>query len=35
MSPNRKEAADLFTFTEETFNGKLDFLCSNNNKNFE
>ena len=27
MSPNPKETADLFTFTEEIFNGKPHFLC--------
>ena len=25
-----QESADLVTFTEEIFNGKLHFLCSNN-----
>ena len=28
MSPNPQEAADLVTFTEEIFNGRLHFLCS-------
>ena len=28
MWPNPKFAADLVTFTEEIFNGKLHFLCS-------
>ena len=28
MWPNLQETADLVTFTEENFNGKLDFLCS-------
>ena len=27
MWPDPKETADLVTFIEETFNGKLDFLC--------
>ena len=30
MSPNPQETAD--TFTEEILNGKLHFLCSNNEK---
>ena len=28
MWPNPQETADLVTFTEEIFNGKLHFLCS-------
>ena len=28
MWPNPQETADLVTFTEEIFNGKLDVLCS-------
>ena len=28
MLPNLQEAADLVTFSEETLNGKLHFLCS-------
>ena len=28
MQPNLEETADLVTFTEEIFNGKLHFLCS-------
>ena len=28
MLPNSQETADLVTFTEETLNGKLHFLCS-------
>ena len=28
MWPNPQETADLVTFTEETVNGKLYFLCS-------
>ena len=28
MRPNLQETADLVTFTEEIFNGKLHFLCS-------
>ena len=28
MWPNPQETADLVTFTEETLNGKLHFLCS-------
>ena len=28
MWPNPQFTADLFTFTEETLNGKLHFLCS-------
>ena len=28
MWPNPQETAELITFTEETFNGKLRFLCS-------
>ena len=28
MCPNRQLPADLVTFTEEIFNGKLHFLCS-------
>ena len=28
MLPNPQETADLVTFTEEIFNGKLHFLCS-------
>ena len=28
MWPNTAETADLVTFTEETLNGKLHFLCS-------
>ena len=28
MWPNPQESADLVTFTEETLNGKLHFLCS-------
>ena len=28
MWPNSQETADLVTFTEETLNGKLHFLCS-------
>ena len=28
MWPNLQETADLVTFTEETLNGKLHFLCS-------
>ena len=28
MGPNLKETADFATFTEETLNGKLHFLCS-------
>ena len=28
MGETRKETADLVTFTEETLNGKLHFLCS-------
>ena len=35
MSPNPEETADLFTFTEEIFNGNFHFLCSNSNKNSE
>ena len=27
MRPNPQETADLVTFTEEIFNGKLHFLC--------
>ena len=27
MCPNRQETADLVTFTELIFNGKLHFLC--------
>ena len=30
MWPNPQENADLFTFTDETFNGKLYVLCSIN-----
>ena len=30
MWPNPQETADLVTFTEKIFNGKLDFLCSAN-----
>ena len=29
MWPNPQETVDLVTFTEEIFNGKLHFLCSN------
>ena len=28
MWPNPQETADLITFTEEIFNGKLHFLCT-------
>ena len=28
MGPNPQFSADLITFTEETLNGKLHFLCS-------
>ena len=28
MGPSPQETADLVTFTEETLNGKLHFLCS-------
>ena len=28
MQPNLEKTADLVTFTEEIFNGKLHFLCS-------
>ena len=28
MWPNPYETADLVTFTEEIFNGKLQFLCA-------
>ena len=28
MRPNPQKTADLVTFTEEIFNGKLDFSCS-------
>ena len=28
MWPNPQEIADLITFSEETLNGKLNFLCS-------
>ena len=28
MRPNLEETADLVTLTEETFNGKIHFLCS-------
>ena len=28
MFPDPQETLDLFTFTEEILNGKLDFLCS-------
>ena len=28
MRPNSQESADLFTFTDEIFEGKLYFLCS-------
>ena len=28
MWPNLQETADLVTFTEKIFNGKLHFLCS-------
>ena len=28
MRPNPQETADLVSFTEETLNGKLHFLCS-------
>ena len=28
MRPNPQETADLVSFTEEIFNGKLHFLCS-------
>ena len=28
MWPNTQEIADLVTYTEEIFNGKLDILCS-------
>ena len=28
MRPNPQETADLVTFSEETLNGKLHFLCS-------
>ena len=28
MWPNPQESADLVTFTEETLNAKLQFLCS-------
>ena len=30
MWPNPQETADLVTFTEETLDGKLYFLCSGN-----
>ena len=30
MWPNPQETADLVTFTEEIFNGNLQFLCSEN-----
>ena len=30
MWPNRQETADLFTFTEEIFNGKLHFQSNRN-----
>ena len=33
MWPNPQETADLVTFTEETLNGKLHFLCSVNHSN--
>ena len=32
MWPNPQVPAGLVTFTEEIFNGKLDFLCSVNGK---
>ena len=28
MQPNWQKAADLVSFTEESFNGKLHFLCT-------
>ena len=28
MWPNPEETSDLVTFTEEIFNGKLNFLCN-------
>ena len=28
MGPNHQETTDLVTFTEEIFNGKLPYLCS-------
>ena len=31
MWPNPQESAELVTFTEEVFNGKLHFLCSEMN----
>ena len=34
MLPNPQETADLVTFTEEILNGKLHFLCSENNKHY-
>ena len=33
MRPNPQVAADLITFTEEIFNGKLHFLYSDAKKN--
>ena len=33
MLPAPKKTADLVTFTEEIFYGKLHLLCSNNNNN--
>ena len=30
MWPNPQETANLVTFTEEIFNGKLHFMCSDN-----
>ena len=34
MWPNSQETADLVKFTEETLNGKLQFLCSDNSFQF-
>ena len=35
MWPNSQFPTDLVTFTEETLNGKLSFLCSNSNKSYK
>ena len=35
MLPNPQYSADLVTFTEEIFHGKLDFLCSTGSRDMK